>query len=73
MYAGQEETFRTGHGTRDWFIVRKRVPQGCILSPRLFNLYAEYITQNAGLESRLPGEISIMANINEYMQMTPPL
>ena len=55
------------------FIVRKRVHQGCILSPHLFNLYVEYIIQNAGLESRLPGEISIIANINKYMQMTPPL
>ena len=49
LYAGQEATVRTGHGTTDWFQVGKRVHQGCILSPRLFNLYAEYIMRNAGL------------------------
>ena len=64
MYAGQEATVRTGHGTTDWFQIRKAVHQGCILSPCLFNLYAEYIMRNAGLdeaqaESRLPGEIPI--------------
>ena len=50
MYAGQEATLRTGHGTTDWFKIGKGVCQGCILSPHLFNLYAEYITQNAGLD-----------------------
>ena len=50
MYAGQEATVRTGHGTADWFQIRKGVCQGCILSPCLFNLYAEYIIQNAGLD-----------------------
>ena len=73
LYAGQEATVRTGHGTRDWFQIRKGVRQGCILSPCLFNFYAEYIMRNAWkkhkLESRLPGEISITSD----MQMTPPL
>ena len=64
LYAGQEATVRTGHGKTDRFQFGKRVDQGCILSPHLFNLYVEYIIQNAGLESRLPGEISIIANIN---------
>ena len=50
LYVGQEATVRTGHGTTDWFQIGKGVPQGCILSPCLFNLYAEYIMRNAGLE-----------------------
>ena len=50
LYAGQEATVRTGHGTTDWFQIRKGVCQGCILSPYLFNFYAEYIMRNAGLE-----------------------
>ena len=50
LYPGQEETLRTGHGTTDWFQIRKGVCQGCILSPCLFNFYAEYIMRNAGLE-----------------------
>ena len=50
LYAGQEATVRTGHGTTDWFQIGKGVCQGCILSPRLFNLYAEYIMKNTGLE-----------------------
>ena len=50
LYAGQEATVRTGHGTTDWFQIGKGVHQGCILSPCLFNLYAEYILRNAGLE-----------------------
>ena len=50
LYAGQEATVRTGHGTTDWFQIAKGVRQGCILSPCLFNLYAEYIIRNAGLE-----------------------
>ena len=74
LYAGQEATVRTGHGTTDWFQVGKGVCQGCILSPCLFNFYAEYIMRKAGLEeaqleSRLLGEISITSD----MQMTPPL
>ena len=74
LYAGQEATARTGHGTTDWFQIGKGVCQGCILFPCLFNLYAEYIMRNAGLkkhklESRLLGEISITSD----MQMTPPL
>ena len=74
LYAGQEAIVRTGHGTTDWFQIGKGACQGCILSPCLFNLYAEYIMRNAGLEetkleSRLPGEISITSD----MQMTPPL
>ena len=74
LYANQETTVRTGHGTTDWFQVRKGVRQGCILSPCLFNFYAEYIMRNAGLEetqleSRLPGEISTTSD----MQMIPPL
>src|SRR5574341_421705 len=61
LYADQETTVRTGHGTTDWFQIGKGVCQGCILSPCLFTFYAEYITRNAGLEnhkleSRLPGE-----------------
>ena len=50
LYAGQEATVRTGHGTTDWFQIGKGICQGCILSPGLFNLYAEYIMRNAGLE-----------------------
>ena len=50
LYAGQEAEVKTGHGTTDWFQIRKGVRQGCILSPCLFNLYAEYIMQNAGLD-----------------------
>ena len=74
LYAGQEATVRTRHGTTDWFQIAKGVHQGCILSPCLFNFYAEYIMRNAELEeakleSRLLGEISITSD----MQMTPPL
>ena len=79
LYAGQQATVRTGHGTTDWFQIGKGVSQDCILSPCLFNLYAEYIMRN-GLdekwtgemdkpESRLLGEISTAS----YMQMTPLL
>ena len=74
LYAGQEGTVRTGHGTMDWFQIRKGVCQGYILSPLLFNFYAEYIMRNIELmkhklESGLPGEISVTLG----MQMTPPL
>ena len=55
LYAGQEATVRTGHGTTDWFQVGKRVRQGCILSPCLFNLYAEYIMRNTGLDEAQAG------------------
>ena len=55
LYAGQEATIRTGHGTTDWFQLGKGVCQGCILSPCLFNLYAEYIMRNAGLEEAQAG------------------
>ena len=74
LYAVQEATVRTGHVTTDLFQIGKGVPQGCILSPCLFNFYAEYIMRNTGLnehklESRLLGEISTASD----MQMTPPL
>ena len=73
LYAGQEATVRTGHET-DWFQIGKGVLQGCILSPCLFNFYAEYIMRHAGLEEaqagiKMVGEISITSD----MQMTPPL
>ena len=55
LYAGQEGTVRTGHGTTDWFQIGKGVCQGCMLSPCLFNLYAEYIMRNAGLEETQAG------------------
>ena len=55
LYAGQEATVRTGHGTTDWFQIGKGIHQGCILSPCLFNLYAEYIMRNAGLEEAQAG------------------
>ena len=55
MYAGQKATVRSGHGTTDWFQIGKGVHQGCILSPCLFNLYAEYIIRNAGLEEAQAG------------------
>ena len=55
MYAGQEATVRTGHGKTDWFQIGKGVHQGCILSPYLFNLYAEYIMRNAGLDEAQAG------------------
>ena len=63
-YAGQEATVRTGHGTTDWFQIRKGVCQGCILSPCLFNLYAEYIIRNAGLEEAQAGIKIAGRNIN---------
>ena len=64
LYAGQEATVRTGHGTTDWFQIGKGVCQGCILSPCLFNFYAEYIMRNAGLEEG-QAEIKIAGrNIN---------
>ena len=73
-YAGQEATIRTRHGITDWFKIGKGVHQGYILSPCLFNMYAEYIMQNTGLDEAqagimMPGEISITSD----MQMTPPV
>ena len=64
LYAGQEATVRTGHGTTDWFQIGKGVHQGCILSPCLFNLYAEYIMRNAGLDKAQTGIKISRRNIN---------
>ena len=64
LYACQEATVRTGHGTTDWFQIRKGVRQGCILSPCLFNLYAEYIMRNTGLEEAQAGIKIGRRNIN---------
>ena len=64
LYAGQEATGRTGHGTTDWFQVGKRVHQECILSPCLFNIYAEYVMQNAGLDEAQAGIKISGRNIN---------
>ena len=68
LYAGQEATVRTGHGTTDWFQIGNGVCQGCILSPCLFNFYAEYIMRNAGLDEeqagiKIVGEISITSDM----------
>ena len=78
LYAGQEATVRTGHGTTDWFQIGKGVGQGCILSPCLFNLYAEYIMRNTGLEEAQAGikiarRISVSISITSDMQMIPLL
>ena len=74
LYAGQEATVRTGHRTTDWFQIRKGVRQGCILSPCLFNLYAEYIMRNARLDESQAGIKIARRNVNNLrMQMTPPL
>ena len=73
LYAGQEATVKTRHGTLDWFKTGKGVCQGCILSPYLFNLYTEYIMQNAGLDESQAG-IKIVRKISRTtsdMQMTP--
>ena len=64
LYAGQEATVRTGHGTTDWFQIGKGVRQGCILSPCLFNFYADYIMRNAGLEEAQAGIKIVGRNIN---------
>ena len=64
LYAGQEATVRTGHGTTDWFHIGKGVRQSCILSPCLFNLYAEYIMQNPGLDEAQAGIKIAGKNIN---------
>ena len=67
LYAGQVATVRTGHGTKDWFQIRKRVCQGLILSPCLFNLYAEYIMRNAGLDEAQVGIKIAGRNINKFI------
>ena len=67
LYAGQEATFRTGHETTDWFQIGKGVHQGCILSPCLFNSYAEYILQNAGLDESQAGIKVAERNINNLI------
>ena len=64
LHAGQEATVRTGHGTTDWFQIGKGVRQGCILSPYLFNFYAEYIMRNAGLEETQAGIKIVRRNLN---------
>ena len=68
LYAGQEATVRTGHGTTDWFQIGKGVCQGFMLSPCLFNLYAEYIMRDAGLEETQAG-IKIAGRNNQYPQI----
>ena len=64
LYTGQEATVRTGHGTTDWFQIGKGISQGCIMSPCLFNLYADYIVRNAGLEEAQAGIKTAGRNIN---------
>ena len=66
LYTGQEATVRTGHGTTDWFQIGKAVCQGCILSPCSFNLYAEYIMRNAGLQEAQAGIKIARRNINNF-------
>ena len=75
LYAGQEATVRTGHGTTDWFQIGKGVHQGYILSPCLFNLYTEYIIQNAGLDESKAGIKIAGRNINNliYADDTTPM
>ena len=75
LYAGQEAIVRTGHGTTDWFQIGKGVHQGCILSPCLFNLYAEYIMRNAGLEEAQAGIKIARRNISHlrYADDTTPM
>ena len=74
LYAGQEATVRTGHGTTDWFQIGKGVHQGCIFSPCLFNLQTENIMRKTGLEEAQAGIKIARRNINNLsMQMTPPL
>ena len=74
LYAGQEATVRTGHGTTDWLHIGKGVRQGCILSPHLFNLYAEYIMQNVGLDESQAGIKIARRNINlRYADNTTPM
>ena len=74
LCAGQEATVKTGHGTTDWFQIGKGEHEGCILSPCIFNLHAEYFMKNAGLDEAQAGIQIAGRNINnlKYMQMTPP-
>ena len=67
LYAGQEATVRTGHGTTDWFQIGKGVHQGCILSPFLFNLHAKYIMRNAGLDEAQAGITIAGRHINNFI------
>ena len=67
LYAGQEATVRTGHGTTDWFQIGKGVCQGCILSPCLFNFYAEYIIRNSGLDEAQAGIKTARLHINNFI------
>ena len=74
LYAGQEATVRGGHGTTDWFQIGNGVRQSYILSPCLFNLYAEYIMRNTGLDEAQTGiKIVSRSTVTSDMQMTPPL
>ena len=74
LYAGQEATVRTGHGTTDWFQTGKGVRQSCILSPCLFNFYTEYIMRNAGLDEAQAGiKIAREISITSDTPMIPPL
>ena len=73
LYAGQEAAVRTGHGTKDWFQIRKRLSQGFTLSPCLFNLYAEYIMRDAGLEEAQAGIKIAGRNINNLINAAEPL
>ena len=74
LYAGQEATGRTRHGTTDWVQIGKGVHQGCILSPCLFNFYADYIMRNAGMEEAQAGIKIVWRNINNLRYtVTPPL
>ena len=66
LYTGQEATFKTGHGTKDWFQIGRGICQGCIFSPCLFNLYAEYIMRNAGLDEAQAGIKIARRNINHF-------
>ena len=72
MYAGQKATVRTGYGTTDWFQIGKAVHRGCILSPCLFNLYAEYIMRNAGLDEAQAGIKIVWRNINNLRYADVP-
>ena len=74
MYAGQEARVRTGHGTTDWYQIEKGVFQGCILSTCLFNLHAEYIIRNIGVDETQAGiKMPVEISINLDMKMIPPL
>ena len=75
LYAGQEATVRTGHRTRDWFQIGKGVRQGCMLSPCLFNFYAEYIMRNAGLEEAQARKVMLkilQARLQQYVNCELP-